>query len=129
MINAVEAGEISVQKAAETVRRPEPARNDNEQTKAVAEANTRKQARTDARINRRDVRVVYRQLSDAERGRFLVEVNTLDDLMAWRMNALDSHRRAVADAYFDALRSTDERLRHDEIVRAWFEQHESSERA
>lgn len=35
----------------------------------------------------------------------------------------------VADAYFDALRSNDERLKHDEVVRAWAESYESAERA
>ena len=98
-------------------------------TAAVAEANRQRQARTDARVNRRDVRVVFRQLSDAERRRFLVEVIGLDDILAWRMSALDSQRRMVADAYFDAVASADERLKHDEVVRAWVEEYERSSRA
>ena len=52
-------------------------------TAAVAEANRQRQARTDARVNRRDVRVVFRQLSDADRRRFLAEANTIDDVVAW----------------------------------------------
>lgn len=98
-------------------------------TAAVAEANRQRQARTDARVNRRDVRVVFRQLSDADRRRFLAEANTIDDVVAWGASALDAQRREVADAYFDALRSNDERLKHDEVVRAWVESYESDERA
>jgi hypothetical protein len=128
LVAAVDSGEVGLRKAAETVRRDaEPARND--ETAAVAEANTRKWVESNARINKRDVRVVFRQLSDAERRRFLAEANTMDDILAWRMSALDSQRRQIADAYFDALRSNDERLKHDEIVRAWVEEYERSERA
>ena len=108
LVAAVESGEIGLHKAAETVRSdagPVPLT-----TKAVAEANTRKQIKSNARINNRDVRVVFRQLSDAERRRFLAEANTIDDILAWRMNTLDAQRRTVADAYFDALISNDERL-------------------
>ena len=42
---------------------------------------------------------------------------------------LDAQRRQVADAMFNAIASADERLRHDEIVRAWVESYESDERA
>ena len=40
------------------------------------------------------------------------------------MHALDSQRRHVADAAFSAIASVSERLKHDEVVRAWIEEHE-----
>jgi hypothetical protein len=106
---------------------PKPLRPDD--TAKIAEANRRKYVESNARINKRDVRVVFKQLSDADRRGFLAEANTIDDILGWRMGALDSQRRQIADAYFDALRSNDERLKHDEIVRAWVESYESDERA
>jgi hypothetical protein len=40
----------------------------------------------------------------------------VDDIVAWRMSALDSQRRQIADAMFNAIASVDERLKHDEVV-------------
>jgi hypothetical protein len=45
------------------------------------------------------------------------------------MSALDSQRRQIADAMFNAIASADERLKHDEVVRTWVEEYKRSERA
>jgi hypothetical protein len=68
-------------------------------------------------------------LSEAERSRFLAEGIGVDDIVARRMDALDSQRRQIADAYFNTVASADEWLKHDEVVRAWVEEFEQSERA
>jgi hypothetical protein len=104
-------------------------RRPDQQTAAVADTNTRKYVESNARIDKRDVRVLYRRLSEAEQRRFLAEVIGIDDVVAWGASALDSERRRGADALFNALRSNDERLRHDDVVRAWIEEYERSERA
>jgi hypothetical protein len=126
----MEAGEISLRKAAETVRHDaDPVPLDPKDLAARAEANTAKALKTDRRIDRRDVRVVYRRLNEVDRGQFIAVVITIAYMVARLATALDSERRQVADAAFNVLRSNDERLRHDEVVRAWIDEYEHSERA
>jgi hypothetical protein len=122
LVADVKAGKVSLRKAAETARRPEPARNDIEQTAAVADANTRKQARTDARINKRDVRVVFKQLSHADRQQFIDEVIGVDDVVGWLAKALDSERLRIADAAFDSIKAKTARHGHERVVYAWLEE-------
>ena len=91
---------------------------------ANAKAQTAKAMKADARYRRKEVGEAFRALKEAERSRFLAEVIGVDDVVAWRMGALDSQRRQIADAYFNAIASVSERLKHDEVVRAWIAQHE-----
>jgi hypothetical protein len=71
---------------------------------------------------------VFGTLTEIERRRFLAEVIAIDYIVAWGASALDSQPRQIADAAFNAIAAVNERLRHDEMVRAWIEQHERSER-
>ena len=66
LVAAVEAGEISVRKAAESVRqKPEPESPEAQLARlsAKAKANTAKAMKADARYRQKDVRAVFRTLS------------------------------------------------------------------
>lgn len=154
LLPAVMAGDIGIRAAADMARHPE--NFDDEQpppefeapfdpddsddkvvaiaqarpqktTAEVAEANTQKAAKTDARINNRDIRIVFRQLDEAERDRFLAEV--VDDVAVfrWLTTAPDAELRNIADAAFAAIRSDEEKLRHDDVVKAWLENYENGD--
>jgi hypothetical protein len=132
LLDAVRAGKIGLRAAADIARHPdEQAESASENPEAQlarlsanAKTNTAKALKADARYRQKDIRAVFRRLSDAERSRFLAEVIGVDDVIAWRTGALDSQRRQIADAYFNAIASVGERLKHDEVVRAWIEEHE-----
>ena len=48
----------------------------------------------------------------------------VEDVARWLSSMLDSERRQVADAALSAIASVSERLKHDDVVRAWIEEHE-----
>jgi hypothetical protein len=124
------AGRSDSTKAAEIVRRDaEPEPDPAKQTATVADKRRAEVAAQDSRYRQKEIRAKFRALTEIERRKLVGEVLTIDDILAWRMNALDSQRREVADAMFNTIASADERLRHDEIVRAWVESYESDERA
>ena len=136
LLPAVEAGKIGLRAAADMARHPDeqsesatPTESENPEAQlarmsANAKANAAKALKADARYRQKDIRAVFRRLSEAERSRFLADVISVDDVIAWRMSALNSQRRQIADAYFNAITSVSERLNHDEVVRAWIEEHE-----
>ncbi len=103
---------------------PEAVPLSREDTAEAAKIDQERYAASNARIRQRDARAVLRTLTGDERRRFLAEANTLDDILAWRMDTLDSHRRTVADAYFDATGSIDEKMKHVEHVLQWLRKHE-----
>jgi len=49
---------------------------------------------------------------------------TFLDIIGWIAGAADADLRRLADLAFDTIVSPDERLRHDEKVRAWLDKHE-----
>ena len=51
------------------------------------------------------------------------------DIMAWLAAASDSERRRLADDAFSVIDSAGERLKHDEMVRAWLAKHERGDAA
>ena len=116
LLPAVEAGEITLKAAAQIARRVEPESEfdadvvapDRATLKARADANALKANKSADRINKRDIRVVFRQLDDAEKRRFLAEVNTINDVLAWLPTVLDSDCRRVPTAAFRAIRSNAE---------------------
>ena len=78
LVAAVEAGETSLRKAAETARRDaEPQAPSREAieaiSEAISEANRQKALKADLRTMRREVRTKFRILDDAEKRRFLAE--------------------------------------------------------
>jgi hypothetical protein len=91
---------------------------------ATAEANTRKYVENNRRINNRDIRTVFRQLSEADRRRFLAEMNAFDDVVAWGARALDSQRRQASDAFFNLTVSVDEKNKHADLISAWLKERE-----
>ena len=112
---------------------PEPARNDElvpSTRKAVAEANTREYVESNARIDKRDVRMLFRRMADADQRRFLAEVIGVDDIVAWRMSALDLQRRQIADAvqrYRFRSMTSGSNIRGR--ARVWIAEYERSEQA
>ena len=81
---AVEADEISLRKAAETVRRDAAIAAAPDRRRAEVAA---QDARTLARAPR-NVRIEFGMLNDFERQRFLAEVVRADDVVAWGASAL-----------------------------------------
>jgi hypothetical protein len=60
--------------------------------------------KADARYRQRDIRTVFRTLTDDERSRFLLDVIGVGHVCGWlAMHALDSQRRQVADTAFAAM--------------------------
>jgi hypothetical protein len=51
------------------------------------------------------------------------------DINAHLASVADRERRQIADDAFSAIMSADEKLKHDEVVRAWITIHEKGERA
>jgi ParB-like chromosome segregation protein Spo0J len=103
LVAAVESGEVSLHKAAETVRSAaEPEPNHAKPTAAVADKRRAEAAAQDSRYRQKEIRAKLQALTDDERRQFLVEAIGVDDIVAWGASA-----------------SADDRLWLGEIVRAW----------
>jgi hypothetical protein len=135
---AIDQGKITISKAADIARLPEREQRDHvadilsrrERLQAVSKDNAERYRERNARYERRlpkKVRTLIRGLSEIERRRLVVEMATVDDILARAEHALDSDRRRVAIAYFSHIRSVDERLKVNDAVVAWLQEHEAGD--
>jgi ParB-like chromosome segregation protein Spo0J len=121
LVAAVESGEVGLHKAAETVRRDA---DDKVISLNPAEANRQRVADEDARYRMREARKAIARLTEDERRSAGVGPITIDAIKAWSADALDSENRQAADATFNAIKADAEKLKHDEVVKAWLEEYE-----
>jgi hypothetical protein len=89
-----------------------------------AEANRQRVADEDARYRMREARKAIARLTEDERRSAGVGPITIDAIKAWSADALDSENRQAADATFNAIKADAEKLKHDEVVKAWLEEYE-----
>jgi hypothetical protein len=95
---------------------------------ATAKDNAERYRERNERYPRRALREIKKLcaiLPEAERLEFRASLGiSLDDILAWAEHALDADRRRVAIAYFNKIRSDAERLKVNDAVVAWLNEHE-----
>jgi ParB-like chromosome segregation protein Spo0J len=127
---AVDQNKIAVSKAARIAQLPEAEQREHvtkEALAATAKANTEKAIKRNERYERNRLKTVsklFDHLDETQKRRLVAEKMVMADLIAWLGKALDSERRHISIAGFQAIRTDDEKLKVNEAVVAWLNRHE-----